>query len=418
VLIINWSCYIMKILKLNKSVLSKVASSITMVALVLVTSFGPQLVEALANTASKDTSTRTQIGVTADHTIVFTLPATIDFDSTTQTDAIHIDFPASFTLGGTWVAGDFTLNDGTPRTSVTPSQGAGTIDCTVAAGVNNFCVAIDTTNNIFTIKPSATWTAQSTAATITFGIDGTSTDGTLTNPGSVAATNIDFQVCDEVAACLSAFTTSHSSQIAYGVIDDDTVAITASVNSSITFDLDTAGSNDSTCDVDETATPYEIALGSITSADTRISGATDTVNLICVDLDTNASGGAIVTINNANGASGLVSTSTPADDIDSNDGVAVTAGTENYGLCIVTATASTGTLDDEGGYDGDTCAANSATNVVQSMSAVTPETIFDTNSAPIAGGRGTIAVNASVTVGQASHNDYTDALTFIATATF
>jgi hypothetical protein len=52
------------------------------------------------------------------------------------------------------------------------------------------------------------------------------------------------------------------------------------------------------------------------------------------------------------------------------------------------------------------------------MSAVTPETIFDTNGAPIAGGRGTIAVNASIATGQAALNDYTDAVTFIATATF
>jgi hypothetical protein len=404
----------MKILKLNKSVLSKFASSITMVALILVTSFGPQLVEALANTASKDTSTRTQISTTADHTIVFTLPTGIDFDSTTQTDAIHIDFPASFTLGGTWVAGDFTLNDGTGRTSVTPAQGAGIIDCTVAAGVNNFCVAIDTTNNIFTIKPSSSYTASATGATITFGIDGTATDGTLTNPASVAATNIDFQVCDEVAACTSAFTASHSSQVAYGIIDDDTVAVTASVNSSITFDLDTTAAD--TCGSTESAAPYAVALGSITSADTRVSGVTDGVNHICVDLDTNASGGAVVTINNANGTNGLVSTSVPADDIDSVTG-SVGDNTENYGVCIVSVAASSGTLDDEGLYDADTCAANSETNNVKTLS-TTPGNIFDTNGLPIAGGRGQIAVNASINSAQQSHNDYTDALTFIAVATF
>jgi hypothetical protein len=209
-----------------------------------------------------------------------------------------------------------------------------------------------------------------------------------------------------------------SGTAAMSIIDDDTVAISATVNSSITFDLDTAGSNDSTCDTDETAGAYTIALGTITSSDSRISGATDTINLICVDLDTNASGGAIVTVANANGASGLVSTSTPAHDIDTNDGVAVTAGTENYGLCIVTTTQSSGTLDDEGGYNGDTCAANSATNVVQAMSSTTPETIFDTNGAPIAGGRGSIAVNASITGVQEAHNDYSDAITFVATGTF
>jgi hypothetical protein len=85
----------------------------------------------------------------------------------------------------------------------------------------------------------------------------------------------------------------------------------------------------------------------------------------------------------------------------------------------VTSTASTGTLDDSelGGYDGDTCAANSETNNVQALS-TTPETIFDTNGAPIAAGRGTIAVNTSITIAQPAHADYTDALTFVATGTF
>lgn len=390
-------------------------SGVTMVALLSVT-FLPQLANALAITASKDTATRLQISTTADHTIVFTLPTGIDLDRAGTTDTLQVDFPASFTLGGTWVTGDFTFNDGTGRTISAVSQGAGTIDCTPGGGANDVCVAIDTTNNIFTIEVGASYTASGTAATITFTIDGTASDGTLTNPGAVAATNIDILMCDETAGCPAGFTTVHSSQIAYGIIDDDTIAVTATVNSSLTFDMDTAGSNDSTCDTDETAAPYTIPLGVITNTDTRVSGATDTINLICVDLDTNASGGAVITVNNANGASGLVSTSTPADDIDSTDG-SVGDNTENYGLCIVTTTAATGTFDDAGGYDGDTCAANSETNNVQALS-TTPEDILDTNGAPIATGRATIAVNASIAITQQAHNDYTDALTFIATGTF
>ena len=397
--------------------LLKFIDFVTLVA-VLGLSFYPLLVEASAFTTSKDTATRLQISTTADHTIVFTLPTGVDFDRAGNTDGFQIDFPASFTLGGTWVAGDFTFNDGTGRTISAVAQGAGTIDCTPTGGANDICVAIDTTNNIFTIEAGASMTASATAATITFTIDGTSSDGTLTNPGSVAATNIDYKMCEETASCSSSFTNSHSSSVAYGIIDDDTVAVTATVNSSLTFDLDTAGSNDSTCDTDETAAAYSIALGTVTNSDTRVSGATDTINLICVALDTNAGGGAIVTVANANGASGLVSTSTPADDIDSTDG-SVADNTENYGLCIVTSTASTGTLDDSelGGYDGDTCAANSETNNVQALS-TTPETIFDTNGAPIAAGRGTIAVNTSITIAQPAHADYTDALTFVATGTF
>ena len=405
----------MKILKLTKPMFKKVASTITMVALVLITSFGPQLVEALAITASKDTATRLQISTNADHVFSFTMPTAIDFDVATQHDGFHFDFPASFVSSGTWANADFAFTDSNGSHTIEgTTQGAGTITCT-STTAQNVCVAFDTTNNIFTVKPSTTYTASSAASAVTFTILGTGAGGTLLNPAAVASTNIDIQMCDEVAACFTAFTTSHSSQIAFAVIDDDTVGVTASVNSSITFDLDTAGSDDGACNTDSSVAPYVIALGSITTADSRISGDTDVINLICVDLDTNAGGGAIITVQNANGASGLVSTSTPADDIDTTDNTAVTAGTENYGLCVVTFT---GGLDDEGGYNGDTCAANSATNVVQSMSAVTPETIFDTDGSPIAGGRGSIAVNASVAVSQASHNDYTDAITFLATATF
>jgi hypothetical protein len=391
----------------------KFVSGVTMVALLSV-SVLPQLANALAITSSKDTATRLQISTTADHSIVFTLPTGIDLDRAGNTDTLQVDFPAAFTLGGTWVAGDFTFNDGTARTISAVAQGAGTIDCTPTGGANDVCVAVDTTNNIFTIEVGASYTASATGATVTFTIDGTATDGTLTNPGSVAATNIDFKMCDETAGCPAGFTTVHSSQIAFGVIDDDTVAVTATVNSSLTFDMDTTAAD--TCGTTETAAPYVVALGTITNSDTRISGATDTVNNICIDLDTNAGGGAVVTINNANGASGLVSTSTPASDIDSSDG-SVGDNTENYGVCIVTTSAASGTFDDAGGYNGDTCAANSETNNVQALSTV-PEDILDTDGAPIATGRAQIAVNASITIAQPAHNDYTDALTFIATGTF
>lgn len=401
---------------LNKLSFTKFLSSVTILALLMVM-VAPQLANALAITASKDTATRLQISELANHTVVFTLPATIDFDRTTQTDGLRVDFPATFATAGTWLAAEFTLTDSVgARTSVTPSQGAGIVDCTVAAGANNFCVAIDTTNMIFTIKPSADFTPSAAASTVTFTIAGSTGNGTFTNPAAVAATNIDIQMCDEVAACFTAWTTSHSSQIAYGIIDDDTVAVTATVNASLTFDLDTTAAD--TCGVTETAAPYTVALGTITNSDPRVSGVTDTVNNICVDLDTNAAGGAIVTVNNANGASGLVSTSVPADDIDSTDG-SIAVNAENYGLCIVTSSAGTGTLDDSelGGYDADTCAANSHTNNVQALS-TTPEVMFDTDGAPIATGRGQIAVNASITIAQPAHADYTDALTFIATGTF
>ncbi len=388
--------------------LLKFASAVTLVAL-LSLMIAPSLALATSFTNSKDTSTRLKISTTADHTIVFTLPTGVDFDSTTQTDAIHIDFPTSFTTSGTWVAGDFTLNDGTARTSVTPSQGAGTIDCTVAAGTNNFCVAIDTTNMIFTIKPSSTWTASATGATVTFTIDGTATDGTLTNPSSVAATNIDFQLCDETASCLTSFTTSHSSQVAFAVVDDDQVNVSATVNSTISFDLDTASGGGN----GESSAPYNVAFGTLSTTDVKSSGTTDVVQQIVAEADSNASGGVVVTVANANGASGLKSTSTPADTIPSADGTMATA-TTNYGLCV--ATSGLSGWSRAAPYNSGTCAVDGETNDIQALT-TTGENILST-SGPVASAHAEIVANASIDGVVKAHNDYNDTLTLIATGTF
>lgn len=159
-----------------------------------------------------------------------------------------------------------------------------------------------------------------------------------------------------------------------------------------------------------------MALGAITTSDTRVSGSTDSINYIWFDVSSSASGGVVITVVNTNGSNGLVSTSVPADNINSADG-SVADGTENYGLCIVAVSAVSGTLDDEGGYDGDTCAGDSETNNVQQLTS-TGEILFDTNGAPITTGRAQISVNASISATTPAHDNYTDTLTFIATGTF
>src|SRR3989344_6555046 len=120
-------------------------ATVTILALVAVNF---NLAGAATITVASDTMTSIKENTTADHTVVFTLPATIDFDRAGQTDVLRVDYPHSsaFTQSGTWITADFTFNDGSARTINAVAQGAGTIDCTVAAGVNNVCVAIDTTN--------------------------------------------------------------------------------------------------------------------------------------------------------------------------------------------------------------------------------------------------------------------------------
>lgn len=255
-------------------------------------------------------------------------------------------------------------------------------------GVASFASAFDMTSTNFTVRDPNIGTLGHPGAT--------STSFTLVSAGHTSLSDIGG--------------TSTNFQVRYGFLyyEEDGGGDT------ITFDIDTTAAD--TCSTTESAGPYTVPLGTITTSDTRVSGATDSINHICVDLDTNASGGAVVTVANANGANGMVSTSVPADNINSADG-GVADGTERYGLCVVSTSATTGTLDDEGGYNADTCAANSETNGTQELSA-TGENIFDTNGAAVEGGRGQISVNASISTVTPAHSDYTDSLTFIATGTF
>ncbi len=252
-------------------------------------------------------------------------------------------------------------------------------------------------------------------SSVAFALDLTSTNFKIKDPiigtlGEEGASSTSFNLISTGHTALSDIGgTSSSFKIRYGFLYYDEGQV-----GTITFDLDTTSAD--TCGVTESSTPYTVALGTLTTTDTRVSGATDGINHICVDLDTDASGGAVVAVRNANGATGLASVSVPTDGIDSADS-AVADGTEMYGLCVVSTSATTGTLDDEGEYNADTCAANSETNDTGSLS-TTPESIFDTNGGSVTGGRGQISVNASISSITPAHTDYSDTITFIATGTF
>lgn len=398
--------------KFTRKLAAKMVAAAATVA--TIASFTPGLfVSAAAITSSKDTMTSVKISTLSDHSIVFTLPTGIDFDSTGTTDILRVDFPSTFSQTGTWVTGDFTFNDGTSRTVEAVAQGGGTIDCTVAAGVNNVCVAIDTTAHIFSIKPSSSYTASATAAIVTFTIDGTASDGTLTNPASattaVAPNAIAIAQCDNVASCTSAFTSSHSSSISPGIADDDTVNVSATVDPYLTFDIDTAASGGT----GESGTPYNVAFGTITTVDTRISGATDSVQMIVLESDTNAASGVVVTVKNANGANGLKSTSVPADDIGSADGT-IANGTENYGLCV--DTASIVGFARAVPYNSGTCVTDTIGNAVQGLTTAGENIVSTTG--PIASAHAEVIANAAISATTPPHADYADTLTFIATGTF
>jgi hypothetical protein len=180
------------------------------------------------------------------------------------------------------------------------------------------------------------------------------------------------------------------------------------ISSVITFDLNTSIS-----DV-ETISPYSVSLGVIFPTSVRNSGTTDSINMIIAEGDTNASSGVVVTVKNQNGSNGLVSSSVPTDNINSADGT-MSAGTENYGLCVITATLSG--FARAASYNTGACATNSGTNDIQGLT-TTGENILTSTSSPVYGAHAEISVNAAISNVTPAHSDYGDSLTFIATPTF
>ena len=225
---------------------------------------------------------------------------------------------------------------------------------------------------------------------------------TATNPGTAGSKSVAYtSVGDPVTG-----------SIAIPIVDSDQVTVTATVSPAMTFDIDTAVTDT------ESAAPYSVALGAITTADSRASGTTDSVNYIWMNLDTNASGGAVITVDNAGGANGLRSTATPADDIDSVTGT-IANGTENYGICVTNTSATTGSFTEVSPFNNADCAADDQTPSIGGFDASgTPQNLVNTGGAVVSVGRVQVTVAAGIDALTAAHNDYTDTLTFIATGTF
>jgi hypothetical protein len=309
-----------------------------------------------------DTLTRQKVSTAATHTLVATFPAGT-WDNT-ETVTVSYSGPA------------FALADSTPA---------------CALGVGTCTAAVVAATDVLTI----TCTAGG-------GCSGLLTLGTFTgtNPGSAGSKTITIAGSGGI-----------SGTFAVPIVDDDQVSVTATVDPSITFDIDTA-----TTDTESPAA-YTVALGTITTSNSKVSGGTDSVNFIWLDLDTNASGGAVVTVQNANGANGIASTSVPADDIDSTSAV-IANGTENYGICVVTATdVGAGAFTEVAPFNNADCTADEQTPSVGGLDG-TAQAVVNTGGNPIATGRVQITVAAAISGLTEAHTDYTDTLTFIATGTF
>ncbi len=361
--------------------------------------------------SSKDTMTRLKETVKADHLIVSTLPDGVDFDLTGGTDTISVDFPADFTVAGTWTTSDFTFNDGTPRTIYAVGNNTAA-DCTGSTGANDVAVTILPMMQTFTIQPCPSFSPTSaiTPVTVTFGILGTDPGGSLTNPtlsvpGVSQSYAVNLSMSDETSI-------THSASFAIAITEDDQVTATAAVSPSITFDLDSGTTQNSNNDGPHTVGLGTLAVGTLTTSDQSA------INSIFIDLSTNASAGATVSVVSGNATGALTSASTGATIDGAGTEQTIAAGTEGFGICLESVTQTAGaTLTKGTSYDAAACsAANTGTQTVTSPT-TTPSTLL-TTSGPIDTGRAEVLFKAAISPSTPAANDYTGILTFIATGTF
>jgi hypothetical protein len=349
---------------------------IILVSLVLFSVYPRLPAQAAALTSVKDTLTRIKAATTADHTVQWTLPTGITFDAS---DKARVDFPTDFVTAGTWVAGDFTFNDGTGRTIIDVGNNA---DPTCTAGVNNVAIKVIPADDQFEIWACATYVSSGAAAAVTFTIDGTAADGTLTNPG--AANNLVVAIIgDDKGDGFGANDDINS--LALSIISEDQVTVTATVDPTFTFALSAT-----TC-----------ALGTLTLTTVQTCSVTLTTT-------TNADGGYTTTVVGVVAGADLIH-SNGSDAIDDATGVEVNASSEEFGIGTSDSGVDIVTEADCAGADNGAVAdAQAITNTAQSVAS---------NTVPVAA-EATTACFAASAAAITTAGAYSATTTFISTGTF
>lgn len=349
-------------------------------------------------TSKSDTQTRLKAATLSSHTIKMTM---VGGNTWGGGETLTIDFnedasPAGFVVnGGATVVGDFDIT--TVKSSVVTEA---TILAACSAGTDNIGFSIDDATGIVTFTTCASWTPTDADSQIiieygTAATTGGSGANRVTNPATSGTKTISF-----------AGTIGDTGTIQQGIVDDDAVSATATVDPTITFDIDMG----TTCG-GETGTPYSLAFGTVATSDVESSGTTDSVNAICLDHGHNGTDGSVITVVSAQAA--LKSTSVPGDTIGSSTAL-MAAGTENYGICVDETPPAGFTRATN--FDGANCELNSNINNVGALTTSAQNIV--TTAAPVASSLVEVYASVAVASSTEAHNDYSDTLTFIATATF
>jgi|GEM_PF-6551381 hypothetical protein len=299
----------------------KLAAKVTALSMVL-SLWAPVVPVKAASTVFSDTMSRVQASALSTHTMSFVSGASIaGLDAAPPALTITMGAP-SFTGTNTLSVGDATELQvtvaGTPQT-VAAQDGANTygVACTATANQVRYDLSTD---GVLLIQFCTDSTAV-TAGVTTIGVNILSASK-VTNPAiGTGSYSITLSGITDIGA---------TAKVA--IVDYDYVTVTATIQSVMVFDIDVPGG---VC-AGESAGPYSVSLGNVVPTEVA-TGA----NHVCLDLQTNADGGAVVEVKN-NTAFGLDGQATPDYMLTTWADAAATTlapGTEGYGLCV------NGTLD-------------------------------------------------------------------------
>lgn len=352
------------------------------------------------------------------YVVAFKLPSGIQFDATTASDVLIVDFIANGEGGldgwyniAAFSTSDFVVSDGTTTytiNSVTQGAGASPAACD-AAGTNEVEVGIDETTFAFKFKACLNngFTPSIDGNTITININTTS--GHMSTPSNAGAHQIDLLMTDEGTAA------AHNGVASVGIVDSDTVTFNAQIDPSITFDIDIDSSSGSN---GNSSAPYLLDLGRWAGAASHYSGVTygsTTVNYIELDLGTNAFGGLSVTVADTDATRTLTSGTDNIGDVRVRGDFSTDTG---YGICVMTGYG--GTIDVAQNFDGDVsengCSASDHVATTP-PAAGSPATVLSTTE-KLADTWVEIAVKSRTAGTEAAHTNYQTSIRFIATATF
>lgn len=365
----------------NKKLFNAIVK-ISLLSMVLAMSFQVAPVNAL--TVLSDVMTRLKISENANHAITFT---TANAVAATQTIKIRFDAAGDAFDLTSLVFADVSV------TGMTLVANVGAC----AAGLDEVYPTFDSgapdENITFTVCAGDTVAAGVKTVTLT--------NNHVTNP-AVAGT---YRLTVSTTAAVP-----ETADIAVSIVDSDQVTITATIDPSLTFDLDTAVTDT------ESAAPYTVAMGSLTIGGVKGSNGTS-VNSIWVDLSTNATGGAVVTVKDvgSGAAAGLYSAAVSKNIASAT--ATLTGAAEGYGVCVKSATATLGSFAAVAPYNTSPNCIYAGTHDVGGLS-LTAANILNSAGAPLNAGRAEILVKAAAISTTPAAVDYQDTLTFIATGTF